>query len=59
MVTNENLKSVGVALKGLGDNQQDIAKQVFILTKDIQEFQNLLGLTEEQYKFFTADDPWH
>tara|TARA_Y100001973_G_scaffold85869_1_gene128282 strand:+ start:410 stop:550 length:141 start_codon:yes stop_codon:yes gene_type:complete len=46
-------------MKDVGQNQQDIATQVFTLTEAFNELVKSMGIEKEQYTFFNGDEDWN
>jgi len=59
VIINQNIKTLMTFMKDVGQNQQDIATQVFTLTEAFNELVKSMGIEKEQYTFFNGDEDWN
>ena len=63
---DELIQEIGRQVKMLAENQNnfvklqnEIAKQVMLLTDALGQIQEMFAMPDEDYRFFTTDDPYN
>jgi len=55
----KQVKMLADSLNGTVKMQNEIARQVVILTEALAQLQDVFAMPEPDYRFFTTDDPYN